>query len=89
MGCSTGITCKQLCPFIQIYQVDLSVDFFVLAKSQNQHMMPPYAAFYPHRGVSAHPIVHLVSLLDLSKIILLVFYEGGNNIDGNSHRWKQ
>nr|KAJ0210592.1 hypothetical protein LSAT_V11C400227900 [Lactuca sativa] len=50
--------------------VDLSVDFFVLAKSQNQHMMPPYAAFYPHGGVYAHPVVHLVSLLDLSKIIL-------------------
>ncbi|CAI9278641.1 unnamed protein product [Lactuca saligna] len=72
VGTSIGITCKQLSPFIQIYQVDLSVDFFVLAKSQNQHMMPPYAAFYPHGGVYAHPIVHLVSLHDLSKIILFV-----------------
>ncbi|CAH1430979.1 unnamed protein product [Lactuca virosa] len=49
-----------------------------------QHMMPPYAAFYPHGSVYAHLVVHLVSLLDLSKIIFGETEGTSEGIDGNT-----
>ncbi|CAI9278915.1 unnamed protein product [Lactuca saligna] len=35
---------------------DLAIIFF-----NTQHLMPPYAAFYPHGGVYANPVVHLLA----------------------------
>nr|KAJ0225372.1 hypothetical protein LSAT_V11C100039570 [Lactuca sativa] len=43
---------------------DLATIFF-----NTQHLMPPYAAFYPHGGVYENPVVHLTSVIFVAFLV--------------------